>query len=73
MKKAQEFRDQSLEELEANCKDARKELFSLINEMKQSKKMEKPHLVRQKKHEIAVMLTVINEKKRNSSHLSSKQ
>jgi large subunit ribosomal protein L29 len=63
MKKAQEFRDQSLEELEANCEDARKELFHLINEMKQSKKAEKPHLVRHKKHEIAVMLTVINEKR----------
>lgn len=67
MKKAQEFRDQSLEELEASCRDARKELFSLINEMKQSKKMEKPHLVRHKKHEIALMMTVINEKKRKHS------
>lgn len=64
MKKAQEFRDQSLEELEAACTDARKELFNLINEMKHTKKVEKPHLVRHKKREIALMLTVINEKKR---------
>ncbi|MBN9377054.1 MAG: 50S ribosomal protein L29 [Chlamydiales bacterium 38-26] len=63
MKKAQDFRDQSLEELEANCRDARKELFNLINEMKQTKKVEKPHLVRHKKREIALLLTVINEKK----------
>lgn len=64
MKKAKEFRDQSLQELEANCRDARKELFDLINEMKQAKKVEKPHLVRHKKHEIALLLTVINEKRR---------
>lgn len=64
MKKAQEFRDQSLDELEANCRDARKELFILINEMKQTKKVEKPHLARHKKREIALMLTVINEKKK---------
>lgn len=64
MKKAQEFRDQSLEELEANCRDTRKELFALINEMKQTKKVEKPHLVRHKKREIALMLTVMNEKKK---------
>jgi len=63
MKKAQEFRDQSLEDLEANCRDARKELFNLINETKQSKKVEKPHLVRHKRREIALLLTVINEKK----------
>lgn len=63
MKKAQEFRDQSLEELEANCKDARKELFNLVNEMKLNKKVEKLHLVRHKKREIALMLTVMNERK----------
>jgi large subunit ribosomal protein L29 len=63
MKKAQEFRDQSLEDLEVNCRDARKELFHLINEIKQTKKVEKPHLVRHKKREIALMLTVINEKR----------
>lgn len=66
MKKAQEFRDQSIEELNANCRDARKELFSLISEMKQNKKVEKPHLARHKKREIALMLTVINEKKRSA-------
>lgn len=64
MKKAKEFRDQSLQELEAICLDARKELFTLINQMKQSKKVEKPHLARHKKREIALLLTVINEKKR---------
>jgi large subunit ribosomal protein L29 len=64
MKKAKDFRDQSLEDLEANCKDARRDLFNLINEMKQSSKVEKPHLVRHKKREIALLLTVINEKKR---------
>lgn len=67
MKKAKEFRDQSLQELEANCRDARKELFVLVNEQKQNKKVEKTHLVRHKKREIAILLTVINEKKADGS------
>lgn len=63
MKKAQEYRDQSLQELEAQYVDTRKELYNLVNEMKQTKKAEKPHLVRHKKREIALLLTVINEKR----------
>lgn len=62
MRKAKEFRDQSLEELNAAINDERKELFQLINEMKRSKKIEKPHLIAQKKKDIARMLTVISEK-----------
>lgn len=62
MKKAHEFRDQSLEELEIACKDARKELFDLNNETMQIKKGESSHLVRHKKHEIALILTVMREK-----------
>jgi large subunit ribosomal protein L29 len=53
----------SVEELEATYSDTRKELFHLINEMKHSKKADKPHLVPQKKKEIARMLTVLHEKR----------
>lgn len=62
MKKASEFRDQSLEELEAVCRDTRKELFQLVNEWQRTKKLDKPHQLRQKKKEIARLLTVITEK-----------
>ncbi len=63
MLKAQELRDQSVEELEASYLDCQKELFHMINEMKQTKKIEKPHLIREKKRGIARLLTIIKEKK----------
>lgn len=62
MAKAKELRDQSTEELEARCRDLRKELFVLINQGKQDKKMEKTHLIRQKRKDIARLLTVLREK-----------
>jgi large subunit ribosomal protein L29 len=63
MKKAKDFRDLSLDELEATHSDARKELYNLINESKHSKKLEKPHLIPLKKKEIARLLTVMHEKR----------
>lgn len=62
MTKASEFRDQTVEELIASCEDARKALFQLVNQNKQTKKMDKPHLIRQKRKDIARLLTVITEK-----------
>jgi large subunit ribosomal protein L29 len=62
MMKANELRDQSVEELEATVRDTRKELFEVINEYRQSKKVEKPHLLRHKRRDIARALTVLREK-----------
>jgi large subunit ribosomal protein L29 len=64
MKKAKEFRDQTVEELQSAYTDYQKELFSLVNEKKLSKKLEKPHLLRTNRKNIARLLTVINEKKK---------
>lgn len=64
MKKAKEFRDQSLEELEANYQDACKGLFELNNDFRGQKKREKPHEIKHAKKDIARMLTVITEKRR---------
>lgn len=69
MKKASEFRDQSLEELEATHRDLRQKLFQLVNELRHEKKLEKPHLIRQTKKEIARLLTVINEKQLTAQSL----
>lgn len=63
MKKAKEFRDLSVEELEATYHDSRAALFQLLNEKKQSKQFEKPHRIKETKKEIARLLTVLNEKK----------
>ncbi|CDZ80470.1 50S ribosomal protein L29 [Candidatus Rubidus massiliensis] len=62
MSKAKDLRDLSSEELENSCQEARKELFQLVNENKMNKKTEKPHLIREKKKEIARMLTIMHEK-----------
>jgi large subunit ribosomal protein L29 len=62
MHKAKDLRDMAIEELEATFTETRKELFQLHNEMQQTKKIEKPHLLRQKRKEIARMLTVMTEK-----------
>lgn len=62
MLKASNFRDMSIEELEVMLTDLCKELFNLTNESKKTKKLEKPHLLRQKKKEKARLLTVLHEK-----------
>ena len=62
MKKANDFRDLAPEELDATYADLLKEKFHLRNEFKQAKKLEKPHLIREKKKEIARLLTVKHEK-----------
>ena len=67
MLKAKDIRDQSVEEIEATYRDISKELFLLVNEMRLTKKLEKPHLIQEKKRDIARLLTVLNEKKKNSA------
>lgn len=62
MRKPSELRDLSVDELDAQYVDARKELFHLVNELKRTKKIEKPHLLREKRKEIARMLTIKTEK-----------
>lgn len=62
MLKAQEIKDKSIDEIEALLDDARKELFELVNSAQFSKKFEKPHLKREKRKEIARLLTVLRSK-----------
>jgi large subunit ribosomal protein L29 len=62
MAKAKELRDQSPEELKALYQDLSKELFQLRNEMKITRKIEKPHLVRIKKKDRARAMTILREK-----------
>jgi large subunit ribosomal protein L29 len=62
MTKASDLRDQSIEDLEAACGEARRDLFLLRGEASQDKKMEKPHRVSQQRKEIARILTILHEK-----------
>lgn len=62
MTKAKEFRDQTPQELKAMVQDLSKELFQLRNERKVTRKIEKSHLLREKKKDRARILTVLREK-----------
>jgi len=62
MTKASQLRDMSVADLEYSVGNIKKELFGLVNEMKRTKKLEKPHLLRQKRKEKARLLTIIHEK-----------
>jgi len=66
-KHAQELRDQSVEELEANLLDLDKERFELINEYQLNKKVDHPHRLRQQRRDRARILTVLNEKRRQEA------
>lgn len=56
------FKDQSVEELKALYQELSRDIFELRNEISINKKIEKPHLVKQKKRERARLLTVLRQK-----------
>lgn len=62
MLKNSEIRDQTVEELRAMLHDISKEIYDLVNEFRQARKLEKPHLIREKKKTRARVLTIIREK-----------
>lgn len=71
MYKAKDLKDQSLEELEAIYQDSCKKRFELVNKYKAQKKQEKPHEVKHVRKDIARLLTVMTEKRRqNQTHAS---
>jgi large subunit ribosomal protein L29 len=65
MSRVQEFKDQSVEELKARAQDLSREIYDLNNELRISRKLEKPHLLREKKRDKARVLTVLNQKTRS--------
>lgn len=62
MKKASELKDQSVDELKAVYQELSKDIFELKSEIKITRKMEKPHLIREKKRDRARVLTVMRQK-----------
>ena len=70
MYKAKDLRDQNLDELEAIYDDSCKKLFELINQFKSEKKREKPHEIKHARKDIARLLTVMTEKRRQNTQSS---
>lgn len=62
MLSAKELRDQSVEELKARHSDLSKEIFKMNCEISIARKLEKPHLRREKKRDKARVLTILREK-----------
>lgn len=67
MYKAKELKDQSLDELEATLRDCRKNLWEMNHKFKFQKNKERPHEVKHARKDIARLLTVITEKKRQNN------
>ena len=59
---ANELKDQSVEDLKEMHRTLCKEIFQLKNEIKMTKKCEKPHAIRAKKRERARVLTFMRQK-----------
>lgn len=64
MYKAKELRDQSIEELEAIYEDSCRQLFQLNNKRANEKSNSAPHEAKHVRKDIARLLTVISEKRR---------
>lgn len=65
MQKAKDLRNQSLEELSLLMEDIDKDLYNLRNELKGTKKLDKPHKLKELKKDKAKILTVLTEKRTN--------
>ena len=63
MLKVDEIIGQSVQELEALYRQLSEEIFSLSNELRMSKKLEKPHKLKEKKKDRARVLTALNQKR----------
>lgn len=68
MYKAKDLRDQSIEELEATYSDSCRKLFDLNSQFKGQKKREKPHEIKHVRKDIARLLTVMAEKRREKQN-----
>ena len=65
MLKAKDLVNQTEEELKNLYEDLCQGIFTLANELSVSRKLEKPHLLRQKKRERARVLTVLRQKEKS--------
>jgi large subunit ribosomal protein L29 len=62
MKKNRRFQDSSVEELNVLYRELSKEIFEMRNEKAISRKLDKPHLLKQKIKDRARALTFIKQK-----------
>lgn len=66
-KRKKEEENQSVAEMEAQAADIEREIFALRNELATQRKLEKPHLLKAKRHERARLLTVLTQNRRKAT------
>ena len=69
-KKEEAPKADSLEHLQAEHYEISKKLYEVSSEYRMTRKLEKPHLLRKYKRDIARVLTQINQKKRELNEQS---
>lgn len=62
MAKQKDIKDLSVDELKAKASELNREVFELRNELAINRKLEKPHLLKAKRHEKARVLTILTQK-----------
>lgn len=62
MLKADELKDKSVDDLKVMFDDLSREIFELKNEMRITRKIEKPHLLKEKKKNRARVATILRQK-----------
>lgn len=65
-KKKKEFKDLSVNELQAQVTQLDREVFALRNELATQRKLEKPHLIKAKRKDKARILTVLTQKQKEA-------
>jgi len=63
-KRKKEQESQSIAEMENSAALLEKEIFALRNELAVQRKLEKPHLLKAKRHERARLLTILTQQRR---------
>ncbi len=58
--------ERSVEELQKAAADLEAEIFMLRNELALQRKLEKPHLLKEKRHERARILTLMTQQQREA-------
>jgi large subunit ribosomal protein L29 len=65
-KKKKEVKDQSVKEMQAQVRTLDREIFQLRNELATQRKLEKPHLIREKRKDKARILTIMTKKQKEA-------
>jgi len=64
MPKKKSLNELTIDELKATAKDLDREVFQLRNELSTQRKLEKPHLIKEKRKDKARILTMLTQKQK---------